>query len=59
VEEALMHAAEVAGGGPLVVAGSLYLVSDVLRGFRDWADEHSTQKGWQEDVRHADLSTPT
>jgi folylpolyglutamate synthase/dihydrofolate synthase len=45
VEEALMRAAEVARGGPLVVAGSLYLVSDVLRGFRDWSNEHPTQGG--------------
>jgi folylpolyglutamate synthase/dihydrofolate synthase len=59
VEEALTRAAEVAGGGPLVVAGSLYLVSDVLRGFRDWTDKHSAQKGWHEDVKHVDISTPT
>lgn len=31
---ALRWAAEVSGGGPLVVAGSLYLVSDVLRHLR-------------------------
>ncbi len=32
---ALRWSSEVAGGGPLVVAGSLYLVSDVLRLLRD------------------------
>jgi dihydrofolate synthase len=38
-KEALMCAVETARGGPLVVGGSLYLVSDVLRCFRDWAEE--------------------
>jgi dihydrofolate synthase len=32
---ALRWAATVADGGPLVIAGSLYLVSDVLRLLRD------------------------
>ncbi|MCJ1361574.1 folylpolyglutamate synthase [Acarospora aff. strigata] len=32
---ALRRSSEIAGGGPLVVAGSLYLVSDVLRLLRD------------------------
>ena len=31
VEDALQHASRIARGGPLVIAGSLYLVSDVLR----------------------------
>ena len=31
IREALEWAAEISGGGPIVVAGSLYLVSDVLR----------------------------
>lgn len=35
VSGALRWAATVAGGGPIVVAGSLYLVSDVLRLLRD------------------------
>ena len=34
VEDALKRAAEIASGGLLVVAGSLYLVSDVLRTWR-------------------------
>jgi folylpolyglutamate synthase/dihydrofolate synthase len=59
VEEALMRATEVARSGPLVVAGSLYLVSDVLRGFRDWSDEDPTQRRRYEGVGHVDLSTFT
>ena len=59
VEAALKRAAEVAEGGPLVIGGSLYLVSDVLRGFRDWSDEHPTQRGWYEGVRHVDIPTVT
>lgn len=35
---ALQWSSNTAGGGPLVVAGSLYLVSDVLRLLRDAAD---------------------
>ena len=35
VQGALMLGTEVADGGPLVIAGSLYLVSDVLRLLRD------------------------
>ena len=35
ISGALRWAATVAGGGPLVIAGSLYLVSDVLRLLRD------------------------
>lgn len=49
IEEALVRASKVARGGPLVVAGSLYLVSDVLRGFRHSSDGHSpasAQKGY-------------
>ena len=44
-QEALICAAELARGGPLVVAGSLYLVSDVLRGFRKWSDKQPAQNG--------------
>jgi folylpolyglutamate synthase/dihydropteroate synthase len=35
VSGALRWAATVAAGGPIVIAGSLYLVSDVLRLLRD------------------------
>jgi folylpolyglutamate synthase/dihydrofolate synthase len=38
ISDALRWAATVAGGGPLVIAGSLYLVSDVLRLLRDAGD---------------------
>jgi folylpolyglutamate synthase len=38
---ALRWATETAAGGPLVIAGSLYLVSDVLRLLRK-AEEHSS-----------------
>ncbi|MCJ1225089.1 folylpolyglutamate synthase [Toensbergia leucococca] len=38
VEEALRWATTTSDGGPLVVAGSLYLVSDVLRLLRDIGD---------------------
>ena len=34
IEDALHQASEIARGGPLVIAGSLYLVSDVLRVMR-------------------------
>ena len=59
VKEALMRAAEVAQGGPIVVAGSLYLVSDVLRGFRNWSDMQPSQKRLHKGVKHVDLSTAT
>ncbi len=35
VQEALIHATKIAKGGHLIIAGSLYLVSDVLRLLRD------------------------
>lgn len=62
VGEALKLAAKVGRGGPLVVAGSLYLVSDVLRSFRDWSDGHSAasaQSGGYEAARHVDRPTLT
>lgn len=39
ISGALKWATTVAGGGPIVIAGSLYLVSDVLRILRD-AEQH-------------------
>lgn len=47
VEKALVRAAEVARGEPLVVAGSLYLVSDVLRLLRNspTKGEHGAEEG--------------
>lgn len=42
---ALQWAATVAGDGPLVVAGSLYLVSDLLRLVRD--AEHVNLQFWK------------
>lgn len=62
IGEALKLAAKDAREGPLVVAGSLYLVSDVLRSLRDWSDGHSatsSRHAGYETARHIDLSTPT
>ncbi|KAA6410246.1 MAG: dihydrofolate synthetase fol3 [Lasallia pustulata] len=36
IEDALQQASGIARGGPLVMAGSLYLISDVLRLMRAW-----------------------
>ena len=55
-EEAMIRAAEVAQGGPLVVGGSLYLVSDVLRSFRNWSERQPSQQARYGGVLHLDLS---
>lgn len=48
VEEAMVQAANIAKGGPLVVAGSLYLVSDVLRLLRNASRPECDETGGED-----------